>query len=230
MKAYAIIAAAGMGKRMGGSTPKQYLELGGRPIICHTLDSFKRASSIKSVVIVVEPGREEAFTKDIIEAYGYPREWKVVGGGSVRQESVANGLREIPDDCDVVVIHDGVRPFVYPAVIEESVRLALQEGACIVATPVKETIKSVDANGLVDFTVDRSVLWGAKTPQSFKRDVIDEAMKKAAEDNFFGTDEASLVERTGHKVKVIEGDDRNIKITTPEDLIIAESLMQKWIL
>jgi 2-C-methyl-D-erythritol 4-phosphate cytidylyltransferase len=230
MKAWAIIAAAGIGKRMGGTTPKQYLELGRRPIICHSLDSFNHASTIESVVIVVEPGREGDFRKDILEAFKYPAKWKVVGGGSVRQQSVANGLKAVPDDCDVVVVHDGVRPFIYPAVIDESVRLAKMSGACIVATPIKETIKSVDAHGMIDFTVDRSVLWGAKTPQSFKREVLEEAMRKAAEDNFFGTDEASLVERMGINVKVIEGDERNIKITTPSDLKVAEAILKDWIL
>jgi len=229
MKAWAIIAAAGIGKRMGGSTPKQYLELGGRPIICYTLDSFMDASSIESVVIVVEPGREEEFRNDILKAFKYPAKWKVVGGGGVRQQSVANGLKEVPAECDVVVVHDGVRPFIYPAVIDESARLAAEAKACIVATPIKETIKSVDAHGMVDFTVDRSVLWGAKTPQAFRRDLLDEAMRKAEEDNFFGTDEASLVERLGVSVRIIEGDDRNIKITTPSDLKVAEAILKDWI-
>lgn len=230
MKAWAIIAAAGIGKRMGGTTPKQYLELGGRPIICHTLDSFNHASTIESVVIVVEPGREEDFRKDILEAFRYPARWKVAGGGGVRQQSVANGLKEIPAECDVVVVHDGVRPFIYPAVIDESARLAAESRACIVATPIKETIKSVDQHGMVDFTVDRSVLWGAKTPQAFRRELLEEAMRKAAEDNFFGTDEASLVERMGVNVRIIEGDDRNIKITTPSDLRVAEAILRDWIL
>ena len=228
MKAWAIIAAAGMGKRMGGSTPKQYLTLGGRPIICHTLERFRDASSIKSVIAVVEPGREDAFKSDILDAFGFPSDWKVVAGGGIRQESVANGLKEVGADCDVVVVHDGVRPFISPDVIDGSARMALEVGACIVATPIRETIKSVDEHGIVDFTVDRQVLWGAKTPQSFKRSVLEEAMKKAIEDNFAGTDEASLAERIGVKVRIIEGDDRNIKITTPSDLKVAEAILGEW--
>lgn len=228
MNAWAIIAAAGMGKRMGGDTPKQYLKLGGRPLICHTLERFRDALAIESVVIVVEPGKEDAFRHDIIEAFGFPADWKVVAGGGIRQESVANGLKEVPADCDVVVVHDGVRPFISPQAIDESARRAFDEGACIVATPITETIKSVDGHGVIDFTVDRQVLWGAKTPQSFKRNVLAEAMNKAIEDNFTGTDEASLAERIGIKVRIIEGDDRNIKITTPEDLVIAEALLGKW--
>jgi 2-C-methyl-D-erythritol 4-phosphate cytidylyltransferase len=228
MKAWAIIAAAGIGKRMGSDRPKQYLKLGGRPMVCHTLERFREASSIESVVVVVEPGREGAFRKDIIEAHGFPGEWKVVGGGTVRQESVANGLAAVPPDCDVIVVHDGVRPFILPSVIDESVKLAAKDGACIVATPINETIKSVDEHGVIDFTVDRSVMWGAKTPQSFKLSVLREAMDKAREDNFFGTDESSLVERLGINVRVLEGDDRNIKITTPSDLKVAEAILGGW--
>ena len=228
MKAWAIIAAAGLGKRMGAGRPKQYMEIGGKPIICHTLDRFLKAPSIESVVVVVEPDRVEAVRREIIEGYGFPKAWQVVAGGSVRQESVANGLAGIPADCDVIAVHDGVRPFVTSEAIEESVKLAAAEGACIVATQVKDTIKSVDGHGMVDFTVDRSVLWGAKTPQTFRASLLREAFRKAGEDNFLGTDEASLVERTGIPVKIVEGDDRNIKITTPSDLIVAEAILKEW--
>lgn len=228
MKAWAIIAAAGLGKRMGAGRPKQYLEIGGRPIICHTLERFRGAPSIEGAVIVVEPERVEAVRRDIIDGYGFPKGWQVVAGGSVRQGSVANGLACVPADCEVIAVHDGVRPFVTSEAIEESVRLAAAEGACIVATPVKDTIKSVDGRGMVDFTVDRAVLWGAKTPQTFRAGLLREAFAKAAEDNFSGTDEASLVERMGVPVRIIEGDDRNIKITTPSDLIVAEAILKEW--
>jgi len=228
MNAWAIIAAAGLGKRMGGGTPKQYLELGRRPIICHTLDSFREASTIQSVVVVVEPGREDDFRERILKGRRYPAKWRVVAGGSVRQESVSKGLAALPDECDVVVVHDGVRPFIYPAVIDESARLAQAEGACIVATPIKETIKRVDRSHSIDETVDRTHLWGAKTPQSFRKSVLLEAMQKATEDNFIGTDESSLVERLGVRVRIIEGDDRNIKITTPSDLKVAEAILKEW--
>ncbi len=227
MKAWAIIAAAGIGKRMGGGRPKQYLEVGGVPIICHTLRRFRETGCIESVVIVVEPGREAEVRAEILERYEFPKEWRVVSGGKVRQESVANGLACVPAEIDVVAVHDGVRPFVTPQQIAESVDLAHREGAAIVAAPIKETIKRVEANAILA-TVDRHDLWGAKTPQSFRRALLCEAMESARREGFIGTDEASLVERMGQMVRIIAGDDRNIKITTPEDLIFAEAIFNEW--
>lgn len=227
MKAWAIIAAAGIGKRMGGGRPKQYLEVGGLPIICHTLRRFRETGCIESLVIVVEPGREAIVRAEILEQYDFPKTWQVVAGGAVRQESVANGLACVPADVDVVAVHDGVRPFVTPQQIAESVGVAMAEGAAIVAAPIKETIKRV-SSGVIAATVDRHDLWGAKTPQSFRRSLLVEAMASARRDGFVGTDEASLVERMGRTVKIIAGDDRNIKITTPEDLIFAEAIWKEW--
>lgn len=225
MKIAAIIAAAGIGKRMGVNLPKQYLEIGGRPIICHTLDRFK---DLNDVIVVVEPGREAAFKSDIMDRYEYPKNWRVAGGGKVRQESVANGLNLISQGADVVLVHDGVRPFVTPQEIKNAAEVAFQEGACIIASPIKETVKRLGVDGNIRDTIDRSNLWGAKTPQAFTVSLLREAMQAAFRDNFIGTDEASLVERIGKKVKIIEGDSRNIKITTQEDLIIAEALLKEW--
>ncbi|MFH1830057.1 MAG: 2-C-methyl-D-erythritol 4-phosphate cytidylyltransferase [Pseudomonadota bacterium] len=228
MKAWAIIAAAGVGTRMGADRPKQYLEIDGRPIICHTLERFKEAPCIESVVVVVEPGREEAFKHEILKSFGFPKSWIVVAGGKVRQESVANGLVHIPSDCDVVVVHDGVRPFVRASLIQRSAQEALCQGACIAATPIKETIKRVVKENIIAETVDRQDLWNAKTPQAFRLDLLTKAMEKATEDGFIGTDEASIVERLGVTVKILESDDRNIKITTPSDLIVAQSIFDEW--
>lgn len=227
MKAWAIIAAAGIGKRMGGGRPKQYLEVGGLPIICHTLRRFRETGCIESCVIVVEPGREAEVRAEILDRYDFPKKWQVVAGGAVRQESVANGLACIPVEIDVVAVHDGVRPFVTPQQIAESVEVAQREGAAIVAAPIKETIKRV-GSGAVVATVDRHDLWGAKTPQCFRRALLVEAMEFARREGFIGTDEASLVERLGRTVRIIAGDDRNIKITTPEDLIFAEAIWKEW--
>ena len=228
MNAWAIIAAAGIGKRMGGSCPKQYLEIGGRPIICHTLDRFREARTIANLVVVVEPGRERAIEDEILRRFEYPKSWIVTAGGEHRQDSVANGLAKIPKDCDVVAVHDGVRPFVTPAQIDSAVELANKEGACIVAMPIKETIKRVGGNNHISETVDRSSLWGAKTPQCFKRALLADAMDRARREGFKGTDEASIVERMGVAVRVIEGDERNIKITSPSDLIVAEAILKEW--
>ena len=225
MKIAAIIAAAGIGRRMGGTVPKQYLELRGRPIICHTLERFREARGIDEIVIVVEPGREEAFRVDILDRYGFPGSWRVVAGGRVRQESVANGLANVPADCDVVLVHDGVRPFISASEIERAAEVAARDGACIVASPVKETIKRVGADGFILETVDREELWSAQTPQGFRREIFSEALSSAMRDGFVGTDEASLVERAGSRVTIIEGSARNIKITTPADLSIAEAIL-----
>lgn len=228
MMVSAIIAAAGSGRRMGKDRPKQYLEVGARPIICHTLDRFLEAGCVGELVVVVEPDRIGAFRTDILEGFGYPRDWRVVAGGKARQQSVANGLMAISPGCDVVLVHDGVRPFIGPDEIRRAAELAVRNGACIIATPLKETIKRVDGGGIILETVDRSALWGAKTPQAFRRSVLQDAMDAANRDGFVGTDEASLVERLGIKVSVIEGSSRNIKITTPGDLLVAEVILREW--
>nr|HPM41760.1 2-C-methyl-D-erythritol 4-phosphate cytidylyltransferase [bacterium] len=126
MRAAAIIAAAGIGRRMGGPVPKQYLEIGGRPVVCRTLDLFLKVGCVDELVSVVEPGREEGFKKEILERYGFPKSWRVVAGGAVRQESVANGLALASKDCDVVIVHDGVRPFVSPEKIERAAATAME--------------------------------------------------------------------------------------------------------
>lgn len=226
MKVAAIIAAAGIGKRMGGVVPKQYLELAGKPVICHTLDCFREARTIDTVIIVVEPGRENSFRNDILKEYGYPPSWKVVAGGKARQESVSNGMQHVSLDCDVVIIHDGVRPFVTVAQIKEAVSIAAREGACILAVPLKETVKRVGMDDTICETVDREYLWGAQTPQCFRRDIFSDALAQAIRERFVGTDEASLVERVGGRIAILLGDARNIKITTPEDLIIAEAMLK----
>ena len=226
MKVSAIIAAAGTGKRMGGNVPKQYLELAGRPVICHTLDCIRDARWIDSVVVVVEPGRESSFKREILEVEGYPGAWLVTAGGSFRQESVAKGLSMVPAECDVVLVHDGVRPFVTPEIMERASEVAFRDGACIVAARVKETIKRANAEGRIEETVDRDGLWGAQTPQCFRRELLISAMERARRENFVGTDESSIVERVGARVTVLEGDSRNIKITTPDDLSVAEALLR----
>lgn len=226
MRVSAIIAAAGMGARMGADRPKQYLEIGGRPIICHTLDRFREAKGIDELIAVVEPGREEFFRNDVLVQFGYPKHWQAVGGGRVRQESVANGLKAISLDSDIVLVHDGVRPFITTNQIETSAATAARDGACIVASRIKDTVKRAGADGFITETVDREHLWGAKTPQAFLRSVITEAHISAERDGFVGTDEASLVERIGIRVTLIEGGSQNIKITTPEDLIIAEAIFK----
>lgn len=229
MKAAVIIAAGGIGKRMEARCPKQYLELSGRPIICHTLDRFKGLDEIKKVIIVLPPDFVSSFKNEILTPYRYPDNWEAIAGGEKRQDSVRNGLKLVPDDFDVVLVHDACRPFIAKELIKKIVEVAYKDGAAIVAAPVKETIKKVVDDNISE-TVDRQNLWGAQTPQAFRPDILRRAIDKAYKDGFYGTDDAILVERMGGKVKVIKGDYRNIKITTPEDLIIAEAIAKTWAL
>lgn len=228
MKVSAIIAAGGIGKRMGGAKPKQYIEILGRPIICLTLDKFREFNHINKVIIVVPPDYVDSFRSDIISRYEYPSDWQVTAGGLHRQDSVRNGLNLVSKDCDVVLVHDGVRPFITAGLIERSIETAFNEGAAIVAAPIKETIKKAGGDKLISATVDRDGLWGAQTPQAFRYKILKEAMESAYRDNFMGTDEASIVERIGTKVKIVEGDSRNIKITTPDDIVLAEAIARHW--
>lgn len=227
MNAAVIIAGGGVGKRMGADRPKQYLEFAGRPMLCHTLDRFKGIDTVKKLIAVLPSDFAVSFEKDILKPYRYPKEWVAAVGGIKRQDSVRNGLGLIGDDIDVVLIHDACRPFISKELITRSIEVAYNEGAAIVAAPIKETIKRV-AGRSIDGTVDRQGLYGAQTPQSFRVDVLKRAYERAFKDGFYGTDDAMLVERMGGKVTVIEGDYRNIKITTPEDLLIAEAIAKTW--
>ncbi|MBI4126544.1 MAG: 2-C-methyl-D-erythritol 4-phosphate cytidylyltransferase [Deltaproteobacteria bacterium] len=224
MKIAVVIPAAGMGRRMGTSQPKQYLALAGRPLICHTLERFK---TCESVVVVVEPERVELFRREILGTHDFPREWHVVAGGPERQDSVRNGLEYVPNTCDVILVHDGVRPLITFALIQTVTHKAFDAGAAIVAIPTRDTIKR-GVEGFVSETIDRTHLWQAQTPQAFRADIIKKAFAAAYRDNFSGTDEASLVERIGVPIALVQGSDWNIKITTPEDLIIAESLVKQF--
>ncbi|MFH1874668.1 MAG: 2-C-methyl-D-erythritol 4-phosphate cytidylyltransferase [Pseudomonadota bacterium] len=217
-----IIAAGGIGQRMGGNRPKQFLEIAGQPIIHHTLQVFQNMEEVKEVVIVL--------AKDYVESFQYqgPKHWQVIPGGKQRQDSVSNGLKVISDNCEVVLIHDAARPFISQDLIKQVAKQALNHGAAILACPIKETIKMVNSQNTIIETIDRSKLWAAQTPQGFELKLFRKAMQAANEAGYVGTDDASLVERLGNKVHLVEGDSRNIKITTPEDLVIAEAIAKGW--
>lgn len=226
MKSAAVIVSAGKGHRLPGEKKKQFLSLAGKPLLCHALDPFEACSSIDFIQLVV--GREDmAYTlKEIVEAYGYRKISQIVPGGKSRQESVKNGIDTLSHEVDVVAIHDGVRPFVTPGMIEESIQGARQFKAVVMATPVKETIKVASPDRTILKTLDRKSLWQIQTPQAFQLEVIRQALHQAAEDGFVGTDDASLVERIGIKVYILPGSYTNIKITTPEDLILAHLILR----
>jgi 2-C-methyl-D-erythritol 4-phosphate cytidylyltransferase len=229
MKSAAVIVSAGKGHRFAGEKKKQFLLLSGKPILCHTLDKFESCPSIDSIQLVVGQEDVDYTLKEIVEAYGYRKVSKVVPGGKIRQESVKKGIETLSPEIDIVVIHDGVRPFVTRKMIEDSIQTARQFEAAVIAMPVKETIKMARPDRTVLKTLARESLWQIQTPQTFQADVIRKAFRKATEEGFIGTDDASLVERIGIKVYILPGSYNNIKITTPEDLMLAELLVQTGI-
>jgi 2-C-methyl-D-erythritol 4-phosphate cytidylyltransferase len=226
MKADAVIVSAGKGHRFMEGKKKQYHFLGGKPILAHTLDKFETCPLIRSILLVVSQEDMDYCLKEVIEKYKFQKVSQVVPGGKRRQESVKNGVDTLPKDADIVAIHDGVRPFVTRAMIEDSIHSAVRYGAAVLAMPVKETIKMSNPDGTVLKTLDRESLWQVQTPQTFQVNVIKEAYHRATQDGFIGTDDASLVERIGVKVHILPGSYANIKITTPEDLLLANLFLK----
>ena len=225
MKVTAIITAAGKGKRMLHSVPKHFIRLEDKPVLAHTLDVFERCPDVNQVLVVSRSGEENYCLKEVVEKYGYKKVLKIVIGGDRRQDSVYNGIKELDEDTDIVLVHDGVRPFVSQNTLSEAIKLAIFADGVVTAVPVKDTIKYVGDDGIIRATPDRSSLWHAQTPQVFKRRILEEAYVRAYNDKYSGTDESSLVERLGYKVKIVEGTVDNIKITTKEDLLFAEVIL-----
>lgn len=225
MRTVAIIPAAGSGKRMQGSLSKQYLPLNGIPVLARTLMVFQYSPVVHDVFLVVPSDDIEFATRTIIEKYRISKVSQVLPGGNERQDSVKKGLDAVGDNYDIVLIHDGVRPFITEDLIRVSVTEARKREAVTTGVPVKDTVKMVDRDGWIMETPDRSRLWLTQTPQAFKREVIKKAYRSAYDDHFYGTDDAVLVERIGVRVKMLPGSHENIKITTREDFLFAESFM-----
>ncbi|KAB7704584.1 2-C-methyl-D-erythritol 4-phosphate cytidylyltransferase [Bacillus aerolatus] len=219
-----IIPAAGRGTRMKADKNKLLLLLQDRPVIIHTLEVFEKDPNCKGVILVVQPEEVKMFS-NLVREYDVSKVRKLVHGGSERQQSVYNGLKEV-DDAEVVLIHDGARPFIEAPIISRLVEKAVEKGAAIVAVPVKDTIKRVES-GTVAETVERSSLWSVQTPQAFRVPLILKAHAQAQTAGYIGTDDASLAERINMPVQIVEGDYDNIKLTTPEDLVFAEAIIQK---
>jgi len=224
MNVIALIPAAGAGKRMGGDKNKQYLEIGGRPILVHTLEVFDGCDAVSEICLIA-PEDDCSYACELIDGMRLIKPVRVIPGGKERQDSVHNGLNSI-SGCDIVMVHDGVRPFVTEEILNRSLEETVRCGAAVVAVPAKDTIKTVDKDRNVIETLERSKLWQVQTPQTFKYEIIKEAFEKAYRDGFYGTDDASLVERAEHKVCIVPGSYQNIKITTPEDMIIAEAILR----
>lgn len=222
-----VIAASGMGKRMNSNINKQYLLLKERPILAYTIEKFDNNEYIDEVIIVAREEEKEYCAREVVEKYGFRKVANIVGGGTERQDSVYKGLLSVNDSCSVVLIHDGVRPFLRDEDIMNSIDGAIKYNACVIGVPVKDTIKIVDDNKDIIDTPERRCLWAVQTPQSFSYELILKAYKEAEDKKIFATDDSILVERLGYKVKMIEGLYSNIKITTPEDLILAELLLSR---
>jgi len=220
-----VIPAAGKGRRMKTYLNKQFILLQGMPIIVHTLKVFQVAPVIGEIVLVTAPGEEEYYRKEILLNYGIEKNTLVVTGGGERQDSVYRGLQNVRGAY--VMVHDGARPLVAADLIERLAEEAKHYGAVVSGVPVKDTIKRTDAGGFITDTLQRKGLWHIQTPQAFRTELLKEAHEQARALEFYGTDDATLVERMGVPVKVIPGSYDNIKITTPEDIIVAEAVLQR---
>jgi 2-C-methyl-D-erythritol 4-phosphate cytidylyltransferase len=212
----AVISAGGVGARLGARTPKQFLRLGTMPILAATVRHFARHPAVRAVVVAA-PEAWVARARRILRPVVTDATLTVVAGGRTRQDSVWLALGAAPEDAQIVVVHDGVRPFVTRRLIDAVVRAATTEGAAICGLPMTETVKRV-RDERVERTLDRSELWVVQTPQAFRADLLREAHEKARRDGVVGTDDGMLVERLGHPVRVVRGLVENVKITTPADL------------
>lgn len=221
-----IIPAAGLGRRMNAPINKQYLTLNGKPILAYTLDVFEKCPLIKEIVLVINQDEFKICQQQVLRPYHYTK-IKLVRGGDTRQESVYRGLKSINPATDLVMVHDGARPIIQEAVIIRSIYETMEHKATTVGVPAKNTIKVINDDGFVEHTPDRDYLVEIQTPQTFEYRVLKEAHEKALKLGIEGTDDAFLVERLGFPVKIVIGHYTNIKITTPEDLIIAESIIKR---
>lgn len=220
----AIIAAAGTGSRMASDPPKQFLQLAGAPIIFHTLKPFEQCDSIDEVIVVLPAAASAEFLAQASKR-GLRKLARVVSGGATRADSVKRGLQAVrPTTAEIVAVHDGVRPFVTVEEIDNTIETARRDGAAILATPATDTMKLVEGDKIIK-TLDRGSLRRALTPQCFRYDLLRRAYEQVDVRDASLTDDSLLVERLGHNVTIVEGSARNIKITTPHDLLVAEALL-----
>jgi 2-C-methyl-D-erythritol 4-phosphate cytidylyltransferase len=225
MQATAVIAASGLGRRMGAAAKKQYLLLEGIPILARSVNAFLHIPYVEQVVVVVPPG-ETVQVRKILKPYCHLDQLVFTEGGERRQDSVYNGLQIVNRAAELVCIHDGARPLVSKALIETTMRAALQWGAAIPVLPVTDTLKEVSADGMIKSTFPRENLRRAQTPQVFRQALIQEAYRKAEVLGIHATDDAYLLELLGCQVFTVPGDPENLKITCPTDLQIAEALLK----
>ncbi len=222
----AIIVAAGKSSRMKSGCSKQYLPLLGKSVLSHTLSVFEDCSAVDEVMLVVNVDDVEFCREKVVEKYGFKKVSKIIEGGEERQDSVCNGLSFIPPTAEVVLVHDGARPLVTQEILVEAISSLEGWDGVVVGVPAKDTMKIVGGES-IDKTLPRESIWCAQTPQVFLTSVLKEAHGKARRDNIYGTDDSMLLERLGYKVRMIMGSYDNIKITTQEDLEVAEGILRK---
>ncbi|MBS4193387.1 2-C-methyl-D-erythritol 4-phosphate cytidylyltransferase [Bacillus sp. FJAT-49705] len=221
-----IIPAAGQGKRMGAGKNKILLELNQLPIIIHTLRVFEMDEDCEGIILAVNPQDEDEM-KSLLDKHQITKVTSFVSGGKERQHSIYNALKQVGQE-GIILVHDAARPFLDKNLLRSLIEAAKTSGAAILGVPVKDTVKKATGNFVAE-TVERTSLWAVQTPQAFRFSILFEAYRKAEEDNFLGTDDASLVERLGKDVVIVEGSYDNIKLTTPEDLYFAEAIIRKRI-
>lgn len=222
----AVIPAAGMGIRMGGARAKQFIALDGVPLLAWTLAPFERSGAVDAIIVVSPADEIEYCEREIVKRYELTKVRRVVAGGPRRQDSVRQGIFASRGDYGLVLIHDGVRPVIDEILIERMVAQARQWGSVVSGLPARETVKEVDEDRLVVKTYDRNQVWLIQTPQVFPHPVILEAHERAFWEGWEATDDGALVERMGVPVRVVEGSERNIKITTPNDLVLARFFLK----
>lgn len=220
----AIVLAAGKGTRMNAGINKQFLTLKGKPILAHTLDAFERIPSVREIIAVISKNEYGMFERRILKKYRYTKV-RAVPGGEERQESAYRGLLAVDPDCDMVMFHDGARPLIDRETILKSIEETKVYHATVVGVPAKNTIKVIDRHGVVSYTPDRQTLVEVQTPQTFDYDLIMKAYRTAIAEKAPATDDATLVERIGHPVKIVSGHYNNLKITTSEDLMTASAII-----
>ena len=210
---------------MGGNIPKQYLKVGGLPLLVYSLRILDGVEAISEIILAVPEEDRRYCEEDIVHRYGINKISHIVAGGRRRQDSVRNGLLAASDSADFVLVHDGARPFVTTQLVDQAIEMAFGVGAAVVAIPMPDTVKQVDSTGIVQRTLDRERLWLIQTPQVFRFSWLVEGHQMAESKNLEVTDDASLIEYLGYPISVVQGSSMNIKITRPEDLQLGEAIL-----
>ena len=210
---------------MGGSVPKQFLSLGGEPLIVHSLRILQAADTVDEIILAVPKSDLDYCINELVKQHGFSKVTRVVAGGVERQDSVRRALEQVTEETEIVLVHDAVRPFLTGQMVSDVIAKADKHGAAIIALPMRDTVKRVGSDQVIQRTVDRHPLWLAQTPQAFRRQWLQEAHRKAHAEGIRATDDAYLVEWLGHSVMVVEGSGENIKVTRPEDIVIGEAIL-----